>query len=55
MSDFMKSAAASFLKASRSLKIGLPAVATLAFAFPADFDQGNRRPDLPPGCELLAP
>jgi hypothetical protein len=55
MSDFMKSAVASFRIAARSLGIGVPAVAALAFAFQADFDQGNRRPDLPPGCEQLNP
>jgi hypothetical protein len=55
MSVFMRSAAMSFRKVAGSLKIGMPAFLALAFAVPGDFDHGNKRPDLPPGCENLDP
>lgn len=55
MNPVMKSAAALLRTASRSLKLGLPATLSVACLFPGPFDDGNRRPDLPPGCEKLDP
>jgi uncharacterized protein DUF3455 len=51
----MSGAATMFRKATRSLRVGLPAVLSFACVFPNPFAGGDRRPDLPPGCEALDP
>jgi hypothetical protein len=44
-----------FGKATRSLRIGIPAVLSFACAFASPFAGGDLRPVLPPGCEALDP
>jgi len=51
----MSFAATLFGKATRSLKVGLPAVLSIACAFPNPTVSDDRRPDLPAGCEDLNP
>jgi hypothetical protein len=51
----MLGAAILFQEATRSLRVGLPAVLAFACVIPSPLSSGDRRRDLPPGCKTLDP